>query len=162
MFPVTTLTNTDNCSLVKKYVYIYNELDLFYLFCFLLGVIVIVTIILLMQNNSISEVDYNNNENNTRRYSNTELTTRLIIQLRHNIDNPGCTLTYNRFPENHPGHLRLELRSKLVYILRTSMLSDQYKFGCTIGTIYKRGTYSYPEVSPEMAGVVLSAEERSG
>lgn len=160
MFPATTLSNTHNCSPVKQHEYIFKQLDLVYLGYFLLGLIVLVVIVLLMQNNFICDSNYNSTENYPVRNSDTELTTRLIIQLRHNIAYPINTLAYNRFPENHPGHLRLELRIKLANILRTSFIADQYRFGCTMGTIYKRGTHSYPDVSPEMAGVVLSIESR--
>lgn len=50
---------------------------------------------------------------------------------------------------------------RLVSILRNSMLAGQYRFGTSVGTIYIAGTYNYPEVTPEMAGVVLSKELNS-
>jgi hypothetical protein len=125
--------------------------------CFLLGIIVM--IILLMANNSRSNhIDLTQNEANEPANSNTELTNKLIKQLIHNSSNPRQVLTYNNFPVNHPGYLSSELRMKLVSIMRSSILADQYRYGSSIGTIYIKNTYRNPTVTPEMAGVVLSAE----
>jgi hypothetical protein len=125
--------------------------------CFLLGIIVI--IILLMANNSRhNPMDLTQNEANEPANSNMELTDKLLEQFIHNSSNPGQVLTYNNFPENHPGHLSSELRIKLVSIVRSSSIADQYRYGSSIGTMYIKNTYRKPTVTTEMAGVVLIAE----
>lgn len=111
-----------------------------------------------MQNNHISDTNYNQNETNGNGNANPELTSKLIKQLIHNESNPGQVLTYNNFSEDHPGYLSLQQRTDLVSILRSSMLADQFRYGSSIGTLYVKNTYRHPTVTPEMAGVVLSAE----
>jgi hypothetical protein len=86
------------------------------------------------------------------------LTSKLLRQLIHNTNNSRQVYTYNNFPLNHPGHLNLELRIKLVSIMRSSILADQFRYGSSSGIIYIKNTYRHPIVTPEMAGVVLSAE----
>jgi hypothetical protein len=125
--------------------------------CFLLGIIGI--IILLMANNSKhNPIDLTQSETNEPANSNTELTDKLLEQFIHNSSNPGQVLTYNNFPENHPGYLSSELRIKLVSIIRSSIIADQYRYGSSIGTMYIKNTYRKPTVTTEMAGVVLIAE----
>jgi hypothetical protein len=125
--------------------------------CFLLAIIVM--IILFMTNNSRSNpMDLTQNGATESSNSNTELTSKLLRQLIHNSNNPRQDLTYNNFPVNHPGHLSLELRMKLVSIMRSSILADQYRYGSSMGTIYIKNTYRHTTVTPEMAGVVMSAE----
>lgn len=156
MFPATTI-NTDNCYLVNVNDDIFKEWEWFIVGCFLLGIIVI--IILLMANNSRSNtIDLTQNEANEPANSNTDLTDKLLEQFIHNSSNPGQVLTYNNFPENHPGYLSLELRIKLVSIMRSSILADQYRYGSSLGTMYIKNTYRKPTVTTEMAGVVLIAE----
>jgi hypothetical protein len=87
-----------------------------------------------------------------------ELSLRLLRQVVHNQSNPNEHLNYRSFPADHGGHLNLELRMRLVSILRNSMLAGRYRYGSSLGVIYLRGTYECPVVTPEMAGVVLSAE----
>lgn len=157
MFPVTTIRNTDNCYLLNVNEDIFNEWESFIVGCFLLGIIVI--IILLMANNSKhNPIDLTQSETNDPANSNTELTDKLLEQFIHNSSNPGQVLTYNNFPENHPGYLSSELRIKLVSIIRSSILADQYRYGSSIGTMYIKNTYRKPTVTTEMAGVVLIAE----
>jgi hypothetical protein len=89
-----------------------------------------------------------------------ELSRKLVRQVVHNQNNPNQRLNYQSFPEGHDGYLTLELRKRLVSILRSSVLADQYRFGSSVGTIYLRGTYKRPEATPEMAGVVFSVESK--
>jgi hypothetical protein len=125
--------------------------------CFLLGIIVI--IILLMANNSKhNPIDLTQSKANEPANSNTELTDKLLEQFIYNSSNPGQVLTYSNFPENHPGYLSSELRIKLVSIIRSSILADQYRYGSSVGTMYIKNTYRKPAVTTEMAGVVLIAE----
>ena len=155
MSSVPTITHTDNCYLLNVNQDIFK--GWFIVGCFLLAIIVM--IILFMTNNSRSNpIDLTQNETNESDNSNTELTSKLLKQLIHNSNNPRQVLTYNNFPENHPGHLSLELRIKLVSIMRSSILADQYRYGSSVGTIYIKNTYRHTTVTPEMAGVVLSAE----
>jgi len=157
MFPVTTIRNTDNCYLLNVNVDIFNEWESFIVGCFSLGIIGI--IILLMANNSKhNPIDLTQSETNEPANSNTELTDKLLEQFIHNSSNPGQVLTYNNFPENHPGYLSSELRIKLVSIIRSSIIADQYRYGSSIGTMYIKNTYRKPTVTTEMAGVVLIAE----
>jgi len=157
MFPVTTIKNTDNCYLLNVNEDIFNEWESFIVGCFLLGIIGI--IILLMANNSKhNPIDLTQSETNEPANSNTELTDKLLEQFIHNSSNPGQVLTYNNFPENHPGYLSSELRIKLVSIIRSSIIADQYRYGSSIGTMYIKNTYRKPTVTTEMAGVVLIAE----
>lgn len=87
-----------------------------------------------------------------------ELSLRLLRQVVHNQSRPNQRLNYRSFPVGHGGHLNLELRIRLVSILRSSMLAGHYRYGSSVGTIYTVGTNNCPEVTPEMAGVVLSVE----
>jgi hypothetical protein len=114
-----------------------------------------------MQNNSRSYTNYNHNETNVDGNSNMELTSKLIDQLTHNISNINQVLSYNNFPTDHSGYLSLELRTKLVSILRSSIIADQYKYGSSIGTIYVKNTYRHPAVTSEMIGVVMGVEWNS-
>ena len=155
MFLVPTIRHTDNCYLLNVNEYIFKEW--FIMGCFLLAIIVM--IILFMTNNSRSNpMDLTQNGATESSNSNTELTSKLLRQLIHNSNNPRQVLTYNNFPVNHPGHLSLELRMKLVSIMRSSILADQYRYGSSMGTIYIKNTYRHTAVTPEMAGVVMSAE----
>lgn len=125
--------------------------------CFLLGIIIM--IILLMTNNSRSNsIDTTQREQNESGNSSTKLTNKLLSQLIHNSNNSVQPLTYQNFPTNHPGYLDLSLRIKLVSIMRSSILADQYRYGSSVGTIYIKNSNDHPTVTPEMAGVVLSAE----
>lgn len=155
MFPVTTINHTNNSYLFNINEYVFKVW--FIAGCFLLGTVIM--IILLMSTNSTSNpMDLTQNAANEPIDSNTELASRLFRQLRHNDENPSQTLAYNRFPENHPGHLNLELRKKLVSILRHSVIAHQFRYGSSIGTLYIKNTNTPPDATPEITGVVLSAE----
>jgi hypothetical protein len=80
----------------------------------------------------------------------SDLTHRLYAQLTHNNSNPGQPLNYLNFPSDHPGHLDLERRTRLVSILRSSAMNNNYRFGSSLGIIYIKNTNRYPDTSPEM------------
>lgn len=89
---------------------------------------------------------------------NPELTIKLLKQLNHNNKNPGSVYKYNNFPYIHPGYLDLDLRIKLVSIVTNSILAPQYRAGSQLGALYEAGGNDYATVTPEMVGVVSSAE----
>jgi hypothetical protein len=131
-------------------------------FCFLLVILVVITITITLMSqdstnasaNTSAETDIIRNPLNR----NIELSLRLVRQLVHNQNNPNQRLNYRSFPEGHGGHLIIEQTIRLSCILRHSVIANDYRFGRSLGTIYTAGTYSFPETSPEMAGVVLRAE----
>jgi hypothetical protein len=86
------------------------------------------------------------------------LSGRLLNQLTHNNDNPNEPRNYLNFPPDHPGHLDLERQIKLVNIIKSSTIADQYRFGAAFGKMYIKKTYKHPFTSPEMVGVVIAAE----
>lgn len=134
-----------------------------YLVYYFLLVTLVVVIILMTQNSdtaNASEQTLNSDTTNTHYDPNLELSRRLIRQVIHNQNNPNERLNYRSFPDDHGGHLTPELKTKLASILRTTYLANFYSFGTSEGIIYVRGTYRYPKVTPEMAGIVLSIESR--
>lgn len=138
--------------------YIFNEW--FIVGCFLGAIIV--TIILLMANNSRSNyidlTDDTADEPSNNRYI---ITHKLVAQLGHNNENPRQPLNYKDFPSNHPGYLNLEQRIRLVSIIRSSIMADEFRFGSSLGTFYIKNTYKKPFATPEMIGVVIHGESIS-
>jgi hypothetical protein len=163
VFPVTPIGCLDYCDLFKVSVYIYNEYiynELFILGCFSLGIIVIN--ILSMNNDHIpSNVSQTHRVGNERNHSNNELSSRLIAQLMANNANNRNKRNYINFPSDHPGHLNLERQIRLVEIIRSSSLADEYRFGSTLGKIYVKNTYRHPIISVDVIGLVLYAESVS-
>ena len=90
-----------------------------------------------------------------------KLSIMLIAQLLHNNANPNRPLNYQGFPLNHPGYLDNEKKTKLVSIIRSSTISDQYRFGSSINNFYIKHTYNYPVITPEIIGTVLEVESLS-
>jgi hypothetical protein len=125
--------------------------------CFLLGIIVIY--ILFMNNgyisNNIPRTENVENQPNNRDY---DLSSRLLAQLLYNNENPRQPRTYVSFPPDHPGHLNLEKQIRFVNIIKSSSLSDQYRYGSALGKMYIKKTYSHPATTPEMIGAVLAVE----
>jgi len=160
VFPATPIGCLDYCDLFKVSVYIYNEYiynELFILGCFSLGIIYIY--ILLMNNDHIpSHVSHTHKVGNERNRSNSELSSRLIAQLLDNNTNYMNKRNYINFPSDHPGHLNLERQIRLVEIIRSSSLADNYRFGSTLGKIYVKNTYRHPIISVDVIGLVLHAE----
>ena len=158
MVPVIPLGQMDNYSLLNVSGDISNEGLI--VGCFLLGFIF--TYILFMERDSrFNGIHFINNAEYGPYSSNYNLTSKLLSQLLHNINNSEQTLNYMSFPSDHPGHLNLQSRTRLVSIIRSSGLADQYRFGSSSGTMYIKNSYRYPDVTSEMIGVVLSAESGS-
>ena len=97
----------------------------------------------------------NDTDNNRQR-----LSIILIAQLLHNNASTS-PLNYQGFPLNHAGYLDNEKKARLVSILRYSNISDQYRFGSSVGNFYIKNTYRFPVVTPEIIGTVLEAESLS-
>ena len=153
MFPSTPLGQIETYYLLNLNEYIINEL--FIVSCFLLGIIV--TIILCMSNNSRSN-DRSLTGTETNESDNSEtprLHVKLLAQVIHN-QNTGQPLTYNNFPSGHLGYLNLEERVRLISLMRSSLIADQFRYGSSIGIFYIKNTNRYPITSPEMVGVVMS------
>lgn len=153
MFPSTPLGQRENYYLLNLNEYIINEL--FLVGCFLLGTIII--LILCMSNNSrhndrfVTGTETNESDNSET----PRLHNKLLAQVIHN-QNTRQPLTYNNFPSGHLGYLNLEERTRLVSLMRSSCMADQFRYGSSIGTFYIKGTHRYPITSPEMVGVVMS------
>lgn len=157
MFPSTQLGQMDNYYLLNLNKDIVNEL--FIVSSFFLVTITITIIILHMLNDSTSNdrslTDTEANEGNNP--ETPRLHNKLLAQFIHNTANPGQPLNYMSFPSSHLGHLNIEERVRLVSILRSSIIADQFRYGSSIGTLYIKNTYRYPTTSPEMIGVVMHA-----
>jgi hypothetical protein len=133
-----------------------------YYFSLVILVAIIITIILMSQDSIKASAETLLSDTISNPFNrDIELSRGLIRQVVYNQNNPNQRLNYRSFPEGHYGHLTLELRKRLVSIFRSSMLAGHYKYGSSVGTIFITGTYNYPEVTPEMAGVVLSRELNS-
>ena len=156
MLPVLPIGDIDSYLLE---IMVNNVNSWFIVGCFTLGIIIN---ILFMSNNSTSNNRYLTNVGNETDNSNYRLSNILLAQILHNNANPTQPLTYVNFPINHFGHLNLEKQIRLVSILRSSFLADQYRFGTSLGKFYVKNTYRHPSITPEMVGVVLSAEAVSG
>lgn len=124
--------------------------------CFLLGIIIIS--IVLMSNNS----NYNSRITHIltgEPYNPGDKIGHLLMaQLIHNNNNPNRPLNYQGFTSNHPGHLNTEKKIRLVSIIRSSSISDQYRYGSSIANFYIKDTNDFPAVTTEMIGIVLAAE----
>ncbi|MCZ6924202.1 MAG: hypothetical protein O7D30_01485 [Rickettsia endosymbiont of Ixodes persulcatus] len=86
-----------------------------------------------------------------------DLSARLLAQHLDNTNNTQPR-TYLSFPSDHPGHLTLENQIRLVEVIRSSSIANQYRFGTSVGKLYVKNTYRHPITSSEMIGVVLLAE----
>ena len=130
----------------------------FILGCFLFGLMLIGLIF--MSSNTSFNTSYNNvtDQINSRRQ---KLGPILLAQLLHNNGNPDRPLNYQNFPIDHPGHLNSEKKMRLVSIIRSSSISDQYRYGSSVGNFYIKSTYRYPNITPEIIGTVLEAESLS-
>ena len=165
MFPVIPIGQNSNCYLlnVNENILNINEnifIQWFIVGCLLLGIIFIY--IWLMANNSTTSdrsLSHNAaNEPDNRRY---HLSNKLLSQLLHNNANSGQHLNYKNFPSNHTGYLNLEERMRLVSIVRSSIIADQYRYGSSIGNFYIKNTYHHPIITPDIIGIVLHAESVS-
>lgn len=151
MLPSTPLGQMENYYIFNLNEYIINEL--FIVSCFLLGTMVI--IILCMSNNSIDNDISLTETNESDKAETPRLHQKLLAQILHN-NNTVQPLTYNNFPSGHAGHLNLEEQIRLVSLIRSSFIADQFKYGSSIGTFYIKNTYRYPITSPGMLGVVMA------
>ena len=159
VLPIKPVNQSSDFCLFELCESVFKEWFFVYYFPLVILIVIIITTILMSSNATKASAetlpsDTISNPSNR----DIELSVRLIRQVVHNQNNPNRRLNYQSFPEDHGGHLTTELRIKLVSILRSSMLAGNYRYGSSIGTIYIANTYRYPEVTPEMAGVVLSAE----
>ena len=82
----------------------------------------------------------------------------LIMQLIHNNANPNRPQNYQGFTSNHPAHLNTEKKIRLVSIIRSSRISDQYRYGSSVTNFYIKNTNDFPIVTTSIIGVVLAAE----
>lgn len=163
VLPIKSVNQSSDFCLFELCVSVFKEW--FFVFCFLLVILVAITITITLMSqdstNASAETSAETVPSDTISNPfnrNIDLSLKLIRQVIHNQSNPNQRLNYRSFPESHSGHLTIEQRVRLSCILRHSILADRYRFGSSLGTFYTAGTYNCPEVSPEMAGVVLSAE----
>ena len=136
-------------------------IELLYIFAILLGIWILIS----MSSNLSGYNQVYNQPSLTDDKSNDKyrLTFKLNCQLLYNNIQPSRGwLTYNRFPENHQGHLTFEDRKNLVDILSSSDLESKYRFGSSLGTIYIKDTNNYPVTDPNMIAVVMVAESQKG
>lgn len=153
-FPLT-LEQIDNCYSLNVDKYIFNPW--FIMGCFLSGIVVIY-ILLMMNGFGSNNMSLPHNVANEPNNSSFELTRILVAQLLHNNADPSRPRSYNNFPQGHPGHLDLQKRIRLVSIIRSSCIADNYRYGSASGTMYVKYTYRNPTTSPDMIGVVISVE----
>jgi hypothetical protein len=142
----------DACASIDK-----ELLNVYYLPLVFIVSIIITTIFMSQDSTNVSTEDLSDTISNPLNLT-LELSLKMIHQLRHNYAHPNERYTYRNFPEGHAGHLDLRLRIKLVSIMRSSMHAPLYRYGSSLGTFYNAGTYDAPTATPEMAGIVLSAE----
>lgn len=133
--------------------------------CFLLciigiNILLIIAINILLMNNHHTSNNTSLTQNKTNEPDNSkyDLSGRLLAQLLDNNVNYKNPRNYLNFPLDHPGHLNFEKQVKLVDILKSSAIADQYRFGCTVGKFYIKKTQRHPNISADMIGVVLRAE----
>lgn len=92
-----------------------------------------------------------------------KLTFKLNAQLLYNnTQSLNMRLAYNSFPDYHTGHLTFEDRKKLVDILSSCDLKDNYRFGSSLGMIYIKQTYRCPTTDTNMIAAVMVAESEKG
>lgn len=161
--PIISVNKSTDFLLLGQCESVFKEGFFVYYFALVTLVPIIITIILMSQNSDNAQATEETLASDTvnKHYDpDLELSRRLLRQVIHNQNNPNRPLNYQSFPEDHDGHLTIQLKEKLVSILRSSVLADNYRFGTSVGTIYLRGTYRRPQVTPEMAGVVYSIESK--
>ena len=139
--------------------WIFDNFIIVMLVSIIITTIIITTIIFMSQDNTNVSLD----DLIVERFSNPdnkdiELSKRLIYQLTHNSNYANQRFNYRSFPEGHAGHLNQELRIKLASYLKQSYIASHYKFGVSLGTIYKANSYTYAEVSLEMVGAIFTIE----
>jgi hypothetical protein len=152
MLPITPLGMADKSNLLNNYIFE----ELFIMACFIF-IIIVITILLMDQ------VSDNNNTGISSvvrqpSYRSFDLSQRLLSQLIHNNANPTRTLTYCNFPSDHPGHLDLNRQAMLVYIIKDSIIADQYRFASSVGKMYIKNTYRFPPASTDIIAEVLKVE----
>ena len=151
MLPITPLGMADKFNLLNKYIFE----ELFIMACFIF-IIIAITILLMDElsdrNTGISSIVRQPS------YRSFDLSTRLLSQLIHNNANPTQTLAYCNFPSNHPGHLDQNRKNMLVYIIRDSIIADQYRFASAVGKMYIKNTNRFPPASTDIIAEVLKVE----
>ena len=114
-----------------------------------------------MSSNANINTEYINSLTSESDRHRQKLSVILLNQLMHNNNNPNRPINYQSFSSNHPGYLDTEKKTRLVSIVRSSSIADQYRYGSSVTNFYIKNSYRYPTVTPEIIGTVIEVESRS-